>query len=271
MLITAPPPLHSHAASAQRDTCLDIVDSIRYQHRALSAALLNLEHHRGGRQATVEAYTTFAAPLLTSYGNLLAVYPASIALVARVRVSGRAQQRVNNNNNSSSNSSSSTATSAAASTVSTQAHSAGAGTGAGPGQSDTHTHTHMRDRSLSDFVSREKMDKVVGDCRRTLDSLAARNLELEALLAEVKAGTEQLKDEERASNLDDLDECEKDAKESHDRLVELLAAGHNQEGTTEDAEEIAGITEDTVDRLGYLVERRVGALEAESIVGCPAC
>ena len=132
----------------------------------------------------------------------------------------------------------------------------------------------MRDRSLSDFVSREKMDKVVGDCRRTLDTLAGRNVELEALLADVRAGTEQLKDEERApaSNLDDLDECEKDARESHERLVELLAAGHGGGGTTEDAEEIAGINEDTVDRLGYLVERRVGKhAETESIATASSC
>lgn len=74
-------------AVAQRDVSLELVQSIRFQHAAMHTALLNLERHTGGKQETINAYSLFASPLLSSYRDLLSTYASNIFLVAKVRVS----------------------------------------------------------------------------------------------------------------------------------------------------------------------------------------
>ena len=76
-----------HTATAQRDVSLELVQSIRSQHAATQAALLNLNRHTGGKQETINAYSLYASPLLSNYRDLLSGYNAYISFADKVSVS----------------------------------------------------------------------------------------------------------------------------------------------------------------------------------------
>lgn len=206
---------HLPSADKQHDAAIDLVQCIRHQHRALSAAVSNLERHRGGRQDLITAYQHFASPLLSKYANVLAVYPACMSLVSKVRVTAKMQT--------------------------------------------SSSSVPAKDRLLSDFVSREKMENVRDGCQRVFDEITRQNSELEMLLQNVATTTENLKvDIEQAYNVDDLVDCEKDATEAHGRLKELFSRpGQRSE---EEEDELDGLFDECVGRLRYLVDRRVGRI-----------
>ncbi|CAD6577200.1 MAG: oligomeric, coiled-coil, peripheral membrane protein [Cyphobasidiales sp. Tagirdzhanova-0007] len=187
----------------QLETCLDLITCIRHQRASISAALLNLERHRGGRQEAIHAYSHFASPLLTSYRTLLAVYPASIALVSKVKVSHKMQVSKS---------------------------------------------IETKERLLADYVSKEKMESVRDGCKKTLDELERKNKELETILRTVTQGTEQLKLEGQQENLDDLDECERDAKEAEPRMLHLLQSGK----APQERQELAELEDEALERLRFL-------------------
>lgn len=199
-------------ADKQYDAAIDLIRCIRHQHRALSAAISNLERHRGGRQDLITAYQHFASPLLTKYANVLAVYPACVSLVGKVRVSAKMQ-------------------------ISSSSAPA-------------------KDRLLSDFVSREKMENVRDGCKRIFDEIMRQNDSLETLLQNVAISTENLKvDVDQAYNVDDLIDCEKDANEARARLKEISERpGQRSE---EEEDELDSLFDECVGRLRYLVDRRV--------------
>lgn len=83
-------------ADKQYEASIDLIQVIRHQHKALLAAISNLERHRGGRQDTITAYQHFASPLLTKYADLLYAYPSSMSLVNKVHISAKMQSAQNN-------------------------------------------------------------------------------------------------------------------------------------------------------------------------------
>lgn len=211
------PPLYTRdphvTADRQFDASMDFIQCIRHQHLALTAALHNLERHRGGRQEAITAYNHFASPLLTKYKDLLAVYPACMALVSKVRVSAKMQTSPSAN-------------------------------------------TPAKERFLSDFVSRDKMENVRDGCQRTLDEIMTKHSDLEKLLKDVAEGTDKLKiDKDERFHVDDLVECEHDATEAHARVRHLLSRPEPR--TDEDEDELDTILDECVARLRFLVERRV--------------
>lgn len=113
-----------------------------------------------------------------------------------------------------------------------------------------------KERMLSDFVSREKMENVRDGCKRIFDEIRRQNDELEALLRNVATTTEHLKAEvQDAYNVDDLEDCEKDANEARARMKELLdRPGHRSE---EEEDELGSLFDECVVRLQFLVKRRV--------------
>lgn len=208
------------SADKQYDATIDLVQCIRHQHRALSAAISNLERHRGGRQDLITAYQHFASPQLTKYANVLAVYPACMSLVNKVRVTAKMQT--------------------------------------------SSTNAPAKDRLLSDFVSREKMENVRDGCKRIFDEITRQNSELEAMLQNVATTTENLKvDIEHAYNVDDLIDCEKDANEAHGRLKELFSRPGQRSEPEED--ELDTLFDECIGRLRYLVDRRVSIMPSPSV------
>lgn len=144
----------------QSELTLHLISSIRNQRTALSAAISNLERHRGGRQDAINAYSHFASPLVDSYRSLLAVYPQAIALAEQVRVSHKLQAQT---------------------TSSTRPIS--------PERSGS------KDRYLADYVSLETMQVVRDACQRALDELERKTNELQRVLSVVADGTTALKAE----------------------------------------------------------------------------
>ena len=137
----------------------------------MSAALLNLERHRGGRQDQIDAYSHFASPVIGGYRKLLAVYPSALGLTTRVRVSHKMQ----------------IGTSAAATPA------AAAGASSSTSTQPSATATAVKDRWLSDYVNKDKMESVRDSCKATLDDLEGKNRQLTETLAKVAKGTEQLR------------------------------------------------------------------------------
>lgn len=113
-----------------------------------------------------------------------------------------------------------------------------------------------KERLLSEFVSKEKMENVRDGCKRIFNEITRQNRELEEMLQNVTSTTEKLKIAvEQDYNVDDLLECEKDATEAHGRLKELFSRpGQRSE---EEEDELDGLFDDCIGRLRYLVERRV--------------
>jgi DNA segregation ATPase FtsK/SpoIIIE-like protein len=123
--------------------------------------------------------------------------------------------------------------------------------------------TPPKDRLLSDFVSREKMENVRDGCKRTLDEIQKKNRDLEEFLQGVADGTEKLKLEiNEAYNVEDLVDCEHDAAEAHSRLKELLSRPGQR--NDEEDDELDSLYDECMGRLRFLVDRRVSCLIAYS-------
>ena len=120
-----------------------------------------------------------------------------------------------------------------------------------------------KDRTLGDYISREKFDSVYSNCSKTYTGMIGAFTQLNNLLGAVADGGEELLMEFAAGNLDDLEDCEKDSLESVNRVEELckgLDDAPDKEAEQDMCSELAVLETESRERLLYLVARKVNCV-----------
>jgi len=213
---------HLRTARSHLESVQSLLSALSLQRSSLSVALSNLDRHRTAKQGGAEAFELFASPLLSSYARLLATYTPAMQLVLKIKILPTLLSSNNSPSNTIGANGSRRMASAGSPAVETSIlHQRSTST---PIKSASPTATTtLKDRFLGDYVSREKFDTVYNGCLKTYEGMQAAFTQLNALLAGVAEGGEELLMEFAAGNLDDLEDCEKDSLEACNRVEDVVS------------------------------------------------
>jgi autophagy-related protein 11 len=245
----------AHAQSAARylDMVRNLLDSLRFQRQSLQVAIANLERHQASKQGGAEMFTLVATPQLERYAALLDAYAQHMDLISKIKV---LPSLVSNSSAHSSVIGERRIASESPSSPNVQA---------GPSHvrsSSAHQLPTFKERYLSIYVHKAKIDTVKDGCSKVYADLQERFGLLKEVLAGVAEGTETLLADFQADNLDDLEYCEKDslaAKERVDavgRAMQLLGA-QDDEAFADGFAELVILETEFRERILYLVARKV--------------
>ncbi|KNZ61015.1 hypothetical protein VP01_1464g1 [Puccinia sorghi] len=214
---------YHHAASSHLRTTLLLLTHVRAQKAAFEVALNNLDKCREPQQGALEAYETFAQPLVHDYGQLLDAFGPSFALAKTIKIHPALlpPNAVLKPNSSQSSNQSST------------------------------TPALLKVKYMGDYVMEDKIIQIRDKC---LKVYAEVNEGAAKLREELNGGD---------CDLEDLYELEKDADEGFRRIDELVAQIGQVARQIEPVDalidyftELAVLDEDSRERIACLVERK---------------
>ncbi|KAA1079114.1 oligomeric, coiled-coil, peripheral membrane protein [Puccinia graminis f. sp. tritici] len=223
-------------------TSLLLLTHVRAQKSALEVALNNLDKCREPPQGALEAYETFAQPLVQDYGQLLEAFGPSFALAKRVKIHPALLPSNALLKSNSSQSVSNTATNA------------------------TTTSTGMmKVKYMGDYVMEDKILQIRDKCLKVYEDFRNRFEMIRARSTEVNEGAAKLREELNGGDcdLDDLYELEKDADDGFRRIEDLTAQIAQLardvdpiDGLIDCFNELIVLDEDSRERIACLIERK---------------
>ncbi|WAR53458.1 hypothetical protein PtB15_2B889 [Puccinia triticina] len=232
-------------------TSLLLLTHVRAQKAALQVALNNLDKCREPPKGALEAYQTFAQPLVQDYGQLLQAFGPSFALAKRVKIHPALLP-----------------TNALLKSHSAASHPGGGGGGGGSTSSSTTTTTTtgiMKVKYMGDYVMEDKILQIRDKCLKVYDDFGTRFEMIRARSAEVNEGAAKLRDELNGGDcdLEDLCELEKDADEGFRRIEDLTAQithmvrqGDPIDSVIDSFAELIVLDDDSRERIHCLIERK---------------
>ncbi|KAH9471702.1 hypothetical protein Pst134EA_005581 [Puccinia striiformis f. sp. tritici] len=228
-------------------TSLQLLSHVRAQKSAIEVALNNLDKCREPLLGTLEAYETFAKPLVLDYGRLLNGFGPSFALARKIKIHpallpGNAFIKSNSNSQIS----------------------------ATGGAHHTTTLTGLtKVEYMGDYVMEDRLIQIRDRCLKVYEEFKTRFESIRETLNEVNLESDQLRSElnHEGCDLSDFFQLERDAEDGFNRTEEYshqIDSILNQSTDSEDSRkdllvcfnELNLLDDDSRERIACLVERK---------------